>query len=171
MSYELFSLFGISLDHKESVKVNTALEYSTRVVHEGGRRCKKSTLNDLVHLTPLRIPLMNPPIVLHTRMYSEEPSSRRLNCTVAKTGQRRSALPPPCLIPFTSFIHGYTVPWVFHLVGKAVMHTLERRKTAGRKIRLLVFTQSSKFCTLLFSVFTLLCAQSPSSSPPFVLQM
>jgi hypothetical protein len=31
------------------------------VVQEGGRRCKKSTLNDLVHLTPLRIPLMNPP--------------------------------------------------------------------------------------------------------------
>jgi hypothetical protein len=42
--------------------MNTALEYSTRVVQEGGRRCKKSTLNDLVHLTPLRIPLMNPPI-------------------------------------------------------------------------------------------------------------
>ncbi len=29
----------------------------------GGRRCKKVTLNDLVHLTPLRIPLMNPPTV------------------------------------------------------------------------------------------------------------
>jgi hypothetical protein len=45
--------------------MNTALEYSTRVVQEGGRRCKKSTgtLNDLVQLTPLRIPLMNPPIV------------------------------------------------------------------------------------------------------------
>jgi hypothetical protein len=42
--------------------MNTALEYSTRVVQEGDRRCKKSTLNDLVHLTPLRIPLMNPPI-------------------------------------------------------------------------------------------------------------
>ncbi len=41
--------------------MNTALEYSTRVVQEGGRRCKKSALNDLVHLTPLRIPLMNPP--------------------------------------------------------------------------------------------------------------
>jgi hypothetical protein len=40
--------------------MNTALEYSTRVVQEGGRRGKKSTLNDLVHLTPLRIPLMNP---------------------------------------------------------------------------------------------------------------
>jgi hypothetical protein len=44
--------------------MNTALEYSTRVVQEGGRRCKKSTLNDLVHLTPLRIPLMNPPFVM-----------------------------------------------------------------------------------------------------------
>jgi hypothetical protein len=43
--------------------MNTALEYSTSVVQEGGRRCKKSTLNDLVHLTPLRIPLMNPPLV------------------------------------------------------------------------------------------------------------
>jgi hypothetical protein len=42
--------------------MNTALEYSTRVVKEGGRRCKKSTLNDLVHLTPLSIPLMNPPL-------------------------------------------------------------------------------------------------------------
>ncbi len=44
-----------------SLKMNTALEYSTRVVQEGGRRSKKSTQNDLVHLTPLRIPLMNPP--------------------------------------------------------------------------------------------------------------
>ncbi len=34
--------------------MNTALEYSTRVVQEGGRRFKKSTLNDLVHLTPLK---------------------------------------------------------------------------------------------------------------------
>jgi hypothetical protein len=47
--------------------MNTALEYSTRVVQEGGSRCKKSTLNDLVHLTPLRIPLMNPPIVKRCR--------------------------------------------------------------------------------------------------------
>ncbi len=44
--------------------MNTALEYSTRVVQEGGRRCKKSTLNDLVHLTLLRLPLMNPPHVV-----------------------------------------------------------------------------------------------------------
>jgi hypothetical protein len=43
--------------------MNTALEYSTTVVQEGGRRCKKSTLNDLVHLTPLRIRLMNPPFL------------------------------------------------------------------------------------------------------------
>ncbi len=27
-----------------SLKRNTALEYGTRVVHEGDRRCKKSTL-------------------------------------------------------------------------------------------------------------------------------
>ncbi len=46
-----------------SLKINTALEYSTRVVQEGDRRCKKSTLNDLAYLTPLRIPLMNPAIV------------------------------------------------------------------------------------------------------------
>jgi len=44
--------------------MKTAREYSTRVVQEGGRRCKKSTLNDLVHLTPLRIPLLNPPTEL-----------------------------------------------------------------------------------------------------------
>ncbi len=43
--------------------MNTTLEYSTRVVQEGDRRCKKSTLNDLAYLTPLRIPLMNPAIV------------------------------------------------------------------------------------------------------------
>jgi hypothetical protein len=56
---------GVAGSHKAgSLKMNTSLEYSTRVVQEGGRRCKKSTLNDLVHLTPLRIPLMNPPIVI-----------------------------------------------------------------------------------------------------------
>ncbi len=53
-----------------SLKRNTALEYSTRVVQEGGRRCKKSTLNDLVHLTPLRIPLMNPPLYYCTDSFS-----------------------------------------------------------------------------------------------------
>jgi hypothetical protein len=46
-----------------SLKMNTALEYSARVVQEGDRRCKKSTLNDLAYLTPLRIPLMNPVIL------------------------------------------------------------------------------------------------------------
>jgi len=46
-----------------SLKMNTALEYSTRVVQEGDRRCKKSTFNDLAYLTPLRIPLMNPVII------------------------------------------------------------------------------------------------------------
>ena len=44
------------------LKMNTTLEYSTRVVQEGDRRCKKSTLNDLAYLTPVRIPLMNPVI-------------------------------------------------------------------------------------------------------------
>jgi hypothetical protein len=67
-----------------SLKMNTALEYSTRVVQEGDRRCKKSTLNDLAYLTPLRIPLMNP--VLVSSVYSifqsqgadsPSPSSRR----------------------------------------------------------------------------------------------
>jgi hypothetical protein len=43
-----------------SLKKNTTLEYSTRVVQEGDPRCEKSTLNDLAYLTPLRIPLMNP---------------------------------------------------------------------------------------------------------------
>jgi hypothetical protein len=47
--------------------MNTALEYSTRVVQEGDRRCKKSTLNDLAYLTPLRIPLMNPVYVYPLR--------------------------------------------------------------------------------------------------------
>ncbi len=51
-----------------SLKMNTALEYSTRVVQEGDRRCEKSTLNDLAYLTPLRIPLMNP--VLQYVMYN-----------------------------------------------------------------------------------------------------
>jgi hypothetical protein len=46
------------------------------VVQEGGRRCKKSTLNDLVHLTPLRIPLMNPPRV------NKESIHREKYCTV-----------------------------------------------------------------------------------------
>jgi hypothetical protein len=46
-----------------SLKKNTTLEYSTRVVQEGDRRCEKSTLNDLAYLTPLRIPLMNPVII------------------------------------------------------------------------------------------------------------
>jgi hypothetical protein len=56
----------ISYQQAGSLRMNTALEYS-RVVQEGGRRCKKSTLNDLVHLTPLRMPLMNPPNVLHLK--------------------------------------------------------------------------------------------------------
>ncbi len=54
-----------------SLKMNTTLEYSTRVVQEGDRRCKKSTLNDLAYLTPLRIPLMNPVIYsVYRRKYT-----------------------------------------------------------------------------------------------------
>ncbi len=56
-----------------SLKMNTALEYSTRVVQEGDRRCKKSTLNDLAYLTPLRIPLMNSVIVLYSLQCTSYP--------------------------------------------------------------------------------------------------
>jgi hypothetical protein len=53
-----------------SLKRNTALEYSTRVVQEGDRRCEKSTLNDLAYLTPLRINTSNEPsITLVLRTY------------------------------------------------------------------------------------------------------
>jgi hypothetical protein len=52
-----------------SLKMNTTLEYSTRVVQEGDRRCKKSTLNNLAYLTPHRIPLMNPVIYRVKRGY------------------------------------------------------------------------------------------------------
>ncbi len=45
-----------------------------------------------------------------THMYSVEPSSRRLNCTGVKTGQRRWAPLPRCIIPFSSFIHGRNGP-------------------------------------------------------------
>jgi hypothetical protein len=68
-SYSNYDLRNLKAAHMEesantvkvgSLKMNTTLEYSTRVVQEGDRRCKKSTLNDLAYLTPLRIPLMNP---------------------------------------------------------------------------------------------------------------
>jgi hypothetical protein len=55
-----FPMYSIYRQLVGSLKMNTTLEYSTRVVQEGDRRCKKSTLNDLAYLTPLRIPLMNP---------------------------------------------------------------------------------------------------------------
>jgi hypothetical protein len=71
MSHQAFSVIQIQLcgvgDPRKGCpstalvgKKNTTLEYSTRVVQEGDRRCEKSTLNDLAYLTPLRIPLMNP---------------------------------------------------------------------------------------------------------------
>jgi hypothetical protein len=62
--------------------MNTALEYSTRVVQEGDRRCKKSTLNDLAYLTPLRIPLMNPVLVSVRRGSARV--HRGLGCGVAQ---------------------------------------------------------------------------------------
>jgi hypothetical protein len=68
-----------------SLKMNTALEYSTRVVQEGDRRCKKSTLNDLAYLTPLRIPLMNPVLV---RSYCTVPEF--IDPVFAKTSPERS---------------------------------------------------------------------------------
>jgi len=49
-------MYSAARDMVGSLKMNTALEYSKRVVQEGGRRCKKSALNDFVHLTPLTIP-------------------------------------------------------------------------------------------------------------------
>ncbi len=81
-----------------SLKMNTALEYSTRVAQEGGRRCKKSTFDDLVHLTPLRIPLMNPPLCsVHSRC---PPSVARCAtsttfCTAAFSA-RHPSLPAHC---------------------------------------------------------------------------
>ncbi len=63
-----------------SLKMNTTLEYSTRVVQEGDRRCKKSTLNDLAYLTPLRIPLMNPVFVCTlVGIWTPPPLSRKRN--------------------------------------------------------------------------------------------
>jgi hypothetical protein len=56
----LYTLGIIAIILVGSLKKNTTLEYSTRVVQEGDRRCEKSTLNDLAYLTALRIPLMNP---------------------------------------------------------------------------------------------------------------
>jgi hypothetical protein len=69
-----------------SLKMNTALEYSTRVVQEGGRRCKKSTLIDLVHLTPLRIPLMNPPQAIFSFIFYTYPPPVYVHLSPAKEG-------------------------------------------------------------------------------------
>ncbi len=72
-----------------SLKMNTALEYSTRVVQEGDRRCKKSTLNDLAYLTPLRKPLMNPVLVYETE---DENISQNLNrCSAESFKQVKQA--------------------------------------------------------------------------------
>ncbi len=72
-----------------SLKMNTTLEYSTRVVQEGDRRCKKSTLNDLAYLTPLRIPLMNPVKVLHREPEYLFPNQIILGSLKRKTNKLR----------------------------------------------------------------------------------
>ncbi len=73
--------------------MNTALEYSTRVVQEGDRRCIKSTLNDLAYLTPLRIPLMNPVYGKFAQNFGQISRKRKnftqINCT------RLSSMGPP----------------------------------------------------------------------------
>jgi hypothetical protein len=53
--------------------MNTALEFSTRVVQEGDRRCEKSTLNDLAYLTPLKAGSlkMNTALEYSTRVVQE----------------------------------------------------------------------------------------------------
>jgi hypothetical protein len=58
--HTVYTLYTNNVQLVGSLKMNTALEYSTRVVQEGDRRCKKSILDDLAYLTSLRIPLMNP---------------------------------------------------------------------------------------------------------------
>ncbi len=75
-----------------SLKMNTTLEYSTRVVQEGDRRCKKSTLNDLAYLTPLRIPLMNPVFVSDQTPgpYTERTVPEFIDPVFTKTSPKRS---------------------------------------------------------------------------------
>ncbi len=81
-----------------SLKMNTALEYSTRVVQERDRRCKKSTLNDLAYLTPLRIPLMNP-VLKSLRQYKKQRGLNYLQRTKLSCSRmiRLHALPLPPL--------------------------------------------------------------------------
>jgi hypothetical protein len=90
--------------------MNTALEYSTRVVQEGGCRCKKSTLNVLVHLTPLRIPLMNPP-VHRTRSSSVE-------CTVQHIFMKYIFYSITVFSPGIPPVHSYdnSQPFSLHLI-------------------------------------------------------
>jgi hypothetical protein len=87
----LVSIFSVCCYSRVSISIilsplNTALEYSTGVVQEGDRRCKKSTLNDLVHLTPLRIPVMNAPNSIH--LFCDAESNSRLH----KKGGRKDRL-------------------------------------------------------------------------------
>jgi hypothetical protein len=71
--------------------MNTALEYNTRVVQEAGRRCKKSTLNDLVDLTPLRIPLMNPPYAA-SGLFTRAHTFCKMNLILRYIGRRPQML-------------------------------------------------------------------------------
>jgi hypothetical protein len=82
--------------------MNTTLEYSTRVVQEGDRRCKKSTLNDLAYLTPLRIPLMNPV------------NGSTFICTVLKAAQLATILTRFTLIEYlVYFFQRWSLPIEF----------------------------------------------------------
>ncbi len=68
----LFRLFRLPRDY---FFVGNPQPY-TRVVQEGDRRCKKSTLNDLAYLTPLKISLINPVLLSYTTyMYLHSCSS------------------------------------------------------------------------------------------------
>ncbi len=72
-----------------ALKMNTTLEYSTRVVQEGDRRCKKSTLNDLAYLTPLRIPLMNP---VYVSKQGDKQSVKVVSCLILRSYRLRWGL-------------------------------------------------------------------------------
>ncbi len=86
-----------------SLKKNTTLEYSTRVVQEGDRRCEKSTLNDLAYLTPLRIPLMNP---VHVR--------GKVKCARGSTVADKLAC--NCRQPFSETLKGWAMAFALSIL-------------------------------------------------------
>ncbi len=129
-----------------SLKMNTALEYSTRVVQEGERRCKKSTLKDLAYLTPLRIPLMNPvfvSITLHSlTLPGPGGESREVGCVpspwvkvvrasvlccwcrATQFGNRRRPVPPRACAAIQLTPRRYN-----HAISCKLKHTWYTRKT------------------------------------------